>query len=123
MTQRMFGFVLIALVLVGAGYYAVRSRTTTTPPATEAAQPIDLSNTPSYSLADVSSHTSSSDCWMAIDGKVYDVTEYIASGQHNPEIVRGCGLDASQMFSEERKHSRGKAQALLPGLVIGTLKA
>ena len=119
----MFGFVLIALVLVGAGYYAVRSSTTTTPSTTEVSQHVDLSHAPSYSLVDVSSHISSSDCWMAIDGKVYDVTGYIASGQHNPEIVRGCGLDASQMFAEERKHSRGKAQALLPGLVIGTLKA
>ena len=57
-----------------------------------------------------------------IDKNVYNVTSFIASGKHNPEIVRGCGIDATTMFEEERKHSSREAQGLLKELVIGTLQ-
>ncbi len=52
---------------------------------------------------------------------VYDVTAFIASNEHNPEILRGCGLDATVMFNEERKHARGRSQTLLTELAIGIL--
>ncbi|MFA6315058.1 MAG: cytochrome b5-like heme/steroid binding domain-containing protein [Candidatus Paceibacterota bacterium] len=75
-----------------------------------------------YTLAIVSSHNTNQNCWMVIDNKVYDVTSYIASGQHNKDISKGCGIDATSMFDKERKHQDNKAQNLLSGLEIGTLK-
>lgn len=55
-------------------------------------------NTPSYTLAQIGEHASKEDCWFAIKEKVYDVSAFIASGQHNPIISQGCGKDATSLF-------------------------
>ena len=36
-------------------------------------------NLKQYSLADVAQHNTEKDCWMTINGKIYDVTKYIDS--------------------------------------------
>ena len=59
---------------------------------------------------------------MAINKKVYDVTLFIASGKHNPQILKGCGLEATSMFSKIGKHNNAKVQGMMPGFVIGDLK-
>lgn len=74
-----------------------------------------------FKISDVSLHNSRTDCWTAIDGKVYDLTSYIASGEHKPVIVDGCGIDSTEMFRNIEKHSGQKAQNLLPGMFIGNL--
>jgi cytochrome b involved in lipid metabolism len=53
---------------------------------------------PSYTLDDVSSRSSADDCWIALHGKVYDVTGFIASGRHGPAILEGCGTDGTELF-------------------------
>jgi cytochrome b involved in lipid metabolism len=73
-----------------------------------------------FTLTDISSHNSESDCWMAIDGKVYNVTEYVS--MHNPAIVDGCGIDATSLFGSVGKHSSPQIQALLGQYFIGVLK-
>ena len=75
-----------------------------------------------YSLAEVAKHNSETDCWMAIDGNVYDVTSFIASGAHNAVITEGCGLDASAMFQQQEKHVQSKAQDLMTQFRIGSIK-
>lgn len=75
----------------------------------------------SYTLEDVKLHASRTDCWTVINAQVYDLSAYIASNEHKPVIVDGCGIDATAMFSNVEKHSGKKAQDLLPGMVIGTL--
>ena len=54
----------------------------------------------SYTLADVAMHATADDCWMAIKGSVYNMTEYIAAAKHpgGETIVMGCGKDATEMF-------------------------
>ncbi|MBP7768791.1 cytochrome b5 domain-containing protein [Candidatus Woesebacteria bacterium] len=87
---------------------------------TQATSTTTASGTP-YTLADVQLHNTASDCWMAIDGSVYDVTSFIS--QHpSPLITTGCGKDASAAFAAERKHNGGRAQAELTRLKIGQLK-
>jgi len=76
----------------------------------------------SYGIVELSVHSDANDCWLAIDGKVYDVTDYIASGRHNPQILKGCGQDATDMFNQERKHSGKEAQSLLSKYIIGVLQ-
>ena len=74
-----------------------------------------------YILADVAKHSTASDCWIAIDNSVYDVTKYIP--QHpNTQIEQGCGKDASAMYAQQRKHQGPQAQTLLPEFKIGVLK-
>jgi cytochrome b involved in lipid metabolism len=53
-----------------------------------------------YSVEDVSGHSTEKDCWMIIDGKVYNVTRYIKIHPGGREIIRGCGIDASSLFKD-----------------------
>lgn len=71
-----------------------------------------------YTLADVSKHTSESDCWMAIDGNVYNVTSFIPNHPGGRQMLLGCGKDASSMFNGI--HS-SQARSLLPQFLIGKL--
>lgn len=75
--------------------------------------------TNSVTLATVAQHSNENDCWMAINGKVYDVTSYIPAHPGN-EIMKGCGKEATAMFTNERKHN-GKAIAMLDQYEIATL--
>ncbi len=102
-----------ALALFGAGCASSTPSATPAPTTTAPA---------SYSLADIAKHATRYDCWMAINGSVYDVTDYIASGRHNPQILEGCGIDATTLFESQRKHSGEEAQQLLEEYYIGKLK-
>ena len=78
---------------------------------------------PRYTLSDVAKHASSSDCWMAINGKVYNVTLYISQHPGGREITEGCGKDASVLFNTqggEGAHSN-VARSDLQDLYIGDL--
>lgn len=53
--------------------------------------------------AELVQHDSASDCWMAIDGTVYDLTNFIATGSHRPGmsyVINECGTNASSLFSQ-----------------------
>jgi cytochrome b involved in lipid metabolism len=52
-----------------------------------------------YTLNDVSSHNKKSDCWMVINGKVYNVTDFINLHPGGSIIVEGCGKDATLLFN------------------------
>ncbi len=73
-----------------------------------------------YTLAEVAVHNKSNDCWQVIDGKVYDVTKYVPAHPGGPQIIKGCGADASAMYNGVGKHANAKAK--LAELLIGTLK-
>ena len=74
-------------------------------------------------LSEVAKHASASDCWMAIDGQVYNLTAYVASGKHpgGEKIINGCGKDASLMFQMVGKHQENNAARLLPEYLLGAL--
>jgi cytochrome b involved in lipid metabolism len=80
----------------------------------------------SYTLADVAAHAKPTDCWMAIHGKVYDLTAYLPDHPSRPEIIEAwCGKEASQAYDTKTKgrpHSKA-ADRLLEGYLIGELKA
>ena len=81
--------------------------------------------TKSYSLAEVAAHASPRDCWMAIHGKVYDITSYLPDHPSRPEVIEvWCGKDGSQAYDTKtkgRRHSES-ADQLLQGFSIGDLK-
>lgn len=76
----------------------------------------------SYALGELANHNNAKDCWMAIDGKVYDVTTYVGQHPGGVEILKGCGKDASNLFEAQRKHQGAQAQDMLPQLQVGLLK-
>ncbi len=53
-----------------------------------------------YTMTEVARHDNRNDCWFVIDGFVYDVTQFIKSGQHpgGDAVVAGCGKDATELF-------------------------
>lgn len=83
-------------------------------------------NTPSqtYSMSEVQKHGSKSDCWMVIEGNVYNVTTFIAFHPGGDVIAQGCGKDATQLFNTQGgqgSHS-GSARAQLKDFLIGKLQ-
>ena len=80
-----------------------------------------------YSLAEVAQHSTATDCWIAIEGKVYDVTSFIASQKHpgKDAILQGCGIDATKLYNNRPNGSGAhsdKARSFLPNYYIGDLK-
>lgn len=57
-----------------------------------------------YTLADVSTHITEDDCWVAIEGKVYDYSLFISQHKDNT-IINLCGIDGTDAF--RNKHSSG----------------
>lgn len=127
-------------IIMGGAYFALTRQPANTPANQTAPTSVDQTTpapggqnntqtTPSssYSLQEVAAHNSATDCWVAISGRVYDVTAYVASGDHpgEDEILNGCGKDATVMFNmipkEGRPHKQ-EARDLLPQFQIGTLK-
>ncbi len=52
---------------------------------------------PSYTLEEVAEHDSEDSCWMAIEGKVYDFTDYIPEHPTPPSIMLDwCGKEATE---------------------------
>lgn len=79
----------------------------------------------SFTLDDVKLHATAESCWMAIEGRVYDVTSYIPRHPTKPEIMlEYCGKDATKAFqtkNKEKPHS-ARARKRLDLLVIGSLR-
>mmetsp|Transcript_11508 Transcript_11508/g.20800 ORF Transcript_11508/g.20800 Transcript_11508/m.20800 type:complete len:141 (-) Transcript_11508:1455-1877(-) len=74
-----------------------------------------------FPMLEVMKHTSKDDCWMVIDGKVYDVTKFLVEHPGGEDIMLdSSGRDASREF-EDVGHS-GDARAQLSQLLIGKLR-
>lgn len=72
-------------------------------------------------LADLAAHDSTADCWVAIDGGVYDLTSYIDQHPGGAQrILDLCGADGTAAFSGEHGSQR-KPAAVLAGAEIGVL--
>jgi len=80
----------------------------------------------SFTIADIALHATKDDCWLAIHGKVYDVSNY-TKHPGGEAILEGCGKDAT-VFFETRPMGSGtahseKARSFLPYWYIGELAA
>lgn len=79
---------------------------------------------PVVTLAELAMHASESDCWMAIGGTVYDLTEYIPDHPTPPAIITAwCGKEATEGMRTKgygRDHSPA-AWAQLEDYVVGRL--
>lgn len=76
------------------------------------------------SLAELAAHATENDCWMAIDGAVYDLTGYVPDHPTKPGIILPwCGKNATEPYRTKNKgrpHSP-KANLLLAQYYIGAL--
>lgn len=125
--------IILGVIVLGGGYYLLTTQSQTpTPPDTtsseSSAQGSELAEVEKYTLEEVARHGSKDDCWLAIDGKIYDVTEYIKGGFHpgKEAILMGCGKDASEMFSNRPNGSGShsdKARNMLQRFYKGEVAA
>ncbi|CAH8299039.1 unnamed protein product [Eruca vesicaria subsp. sativa] len=73
-----------------------------------------------FTLAEVSQHTSNKDCWIVIDGKVYDVTKFLDDHPGGDEVIlTSTGKDATDDF-EDVGHS-STAKAMLDEYYVGDI--
>lgn len=77
-----------------------------------------------YTLAEVAEHDSLDDCWMAIEGQVYDFTDYIPEHPSSPSAIEPwCGREATEGMRTKgygAKHSP-RAWAMMSDYLIGEL--
>lgn len=80
----------------------------------------------SFTLAEVARHAKATDCWMAIDGQVYDFSRYLPKHPAEPSVIEvWCGKEASEAYrtkTKGRPHS-AYASELMSGYRIGQLSA
>lgn len=76
------------------------------------------------SLEELGDHDHRESCWKAIDGKVYDVTDYIAEHPAPERVFVGwCGREATEAWNDKgagRTHSPA-AKAMLQQYLTGAL--
>ncbi|MFA6106413.1 MAG: cytochrome b5-like heme/steroid binding domain-containing protein [Patescibacteria group bacterium] len=85
---------------------------------------IPSSGEKTYTLDEVAAHSARTDCWLAINGSVYNATQYIFSHPGgSAAIINYCGQDATGAFNSQRSsHSAEKTGAIMKSLKIGILK-
>ncbi|KAL8157363.1 cytochrome b5 [Apium graveolens] len=74
-----------------------------------------------YPMQEVSLHNSQDDCWVTIDGKVYDVSSYMDEHPGGDDVLLAAtGKDATDEF-EDAGHSKS-ARELMESFCIGELE-
>mmetsp|Transcript_49529 Transcript_49529/g.98958 ORF Transcript_49529/g.98958 Transcript_49529/m.98958 type:complete len:106 (-) Transcript_49529:52-369(-) len=77
---------------------------------------------PKISLSDVALHNKEKDCWIVIDGCVYDVTKYMLGHPGGKmAILRHAGKDCTEKFNQ-RHTSLPNAWNKLAELYVGDVR-
>jgi cytochrome b involved in lipid metabolism len=66
-----------------------------------------------FTLADIATHATETDCWTTIDGNVYNLTQFITEHPGGKRGIIGiCGKDGTEAFREQ--HGKGgRAQVVV----------
>ena len=79
----------------------------------------------SYSLDELARHARPEDCWLAIDGRVYELTDYLEEHPAPAGVIESwCGREASRAYHTKqrgRTHSAA-ADRLLADFLRGRLQ-
>ena len=97
----------------------VRANASPTSAATATADASGTAQT--YTLDQVEQHNQATDCWAAIEGEVYNLTDWV--NQHPggaDHIAAICGTDATQAFEQQHSGQQRPASQLTQ-FRIGTL--
>ncbi|ORY07127.1 cytochrome b5 [Basidiobolus meristosporus CBS 931.73] len=74
------------------------------------------------SAEELTTHATKSDIWLAIDGKVYDVTKFLDEHPGGEEVIlEQAGLDATEAFVDVG-HSED-ARNMLTDMLVGEMAA
>lgn len=78
------------------------------------------------SPSEISKHSSASDCWFIISGKVYDVTPYLPYHPGGPGLITPyCGTDATNAFATKDRNQMHSptANEMLASYYVGDVGA
>ena len=109
-----WGIVITLIVALAAGFYVNRYYS----------KPVVQiqSNGTNYTQTEVAKHNQPSDCWLIINNRVYDVTNYLGMHPGGPDIIaQYCGADATQAFLTKggRGSHSSRAVQILETLFLG----
>ncbi len=96
--------------------------TPSTAPTSTPTAPTGNTTKGTYTMADIQTHNTPSDCWSAIGGDVYDLTSWVSRHPGGEKKIIGlCGTDGTTAYTG--KHgSSARPKAMLVLLKIGALK-
>ncbi|XP_063386381.1 cytochrome b5 reductase 4 isoform X1 [Cydia fagiglandana] len=70
---------------------------------------------------ELAAHNTQNDAWLAIRGRVYNITHYLPYHPGGPEeLMRGAGIDATQLF--DKVHPWVNYDSLLAKCLVGPLR-
>ncbi len=73
-------------------------------------------------LSELSTHNNKDDCWVAYEGKVYDVTSFLGLHPGGPDaIIKYCGTASEFQTGFTKKHGTEKVSILLQQIYKGEL--
>lgn len=91
-------------------------------PATAPAPSASAAKPAAMSMTSVASHATAKDCWVVIDGSVYNVSSFISQHPGGARaIARVCGKDGTATFSSEGAHARTGAAESLAQFYVGSV--
>lgn len=132
MEKITIGALAVSFVLLGAGCGADQVSVATVSASDSSGASSAISEpsaqapqTVAYTLDDIAKHSTKEDCWAAIDGQVYDLTQAIDKHPGGAEaMLKSCGKDGTDLFSsiKDGKGHPQKAQENLKNLLVGILK-
>ncbi|XP_034834356.1 cytochrome b5 reductase 4 isoform X2 [Maniola hyperantus] len=71
--------------------------------------------------AELAAHSTQKDAWLAIRGRVYNISHYLAYHPGGPEeLMRGAGIDATELF--DKIHPWVNYDSLLAKCLVGPLR-
>jgi hypothetical protein len=99
----------------------VRPTNETTPAAATAtpAQPLADAPTTAYGVTEIAAHNSPADCWVAANGQVYDITDFLA--KHKSPLEKFCGQTSEFEQAYNAQHGTSK-EDVLNAYQIGVLQ-
>ena len=65
-----------------------------------------------YTSAEVAKHNTPADCWVIINGKVYDVTSWVPKHPGGAMIYVRAGLDCTSLFKAYHQESAWYVKSL-----------
>ena len=117
----------LAATMVAGGALLAPAATASTAPQPAASSATAgrgaLVSTKSYSKSTVAKHNKASNCWTIVDGKVYNLTKFVAKHPGGRKrIIRMCGRDASSSFHGQHSSGSRANKVVLKRYRIGTLR-
>ncbi len=97
------------------------SATTPSASASTSTSPSASSSATGYTMDQVAKHADASSCWTAIDGNVYDLTDWISRHPGGQQAILGlCGTDGSAAFKAQHG-GQSRPASELKNFLLGPL--